>query len=221
MGDKVQKGDFIEVQYTGSVDSQVFDTTDEAKAKELGIHNPTMPYGSIKICIGRGHLLKGLDEEVEGKEAGKEYDFHLKPEQAFGKKDAKLIRLIQKTKFTSQNINPQPGLVLNIDGAMATIKTISGGRVLVDFNHPLAGKEVDYHIKIVRKITELKEKIEAMIAMEINIKPEGYKMEISEGKVTVTFTKEAPDVIEAVQEELSNRIKDACKEVKEIAFKKQ
>ncbi|MBW3011127.1 FKBP-type peptidyl-prolyl cis-trans isomerase, partial [Candidatus Woesearchaeota archaeon] len=88
MGDKVQKGDFIEVQYTGSVDSQVFDTTDEAKAKELGIHNPTMPYGSIKICIGRGHLLKGLDEEVEGKEAGKEYDFHLKPEQAFGKKDA-------------------------------------------------------------------------------------------------------------------------------------
>ncbi|MCK4670842.1 MAG: peptidylprolyl isomerase [Nanoarchaeota archaeon] len=221
MADTIKKGDFIEVQYTGTVDGQVYDTTDEAKAKEQNIHNPTMPYGSIKICVGRGHLLKGLDEAVVGKEPGKEYDFHLQPEQAFGKKDAKMIRLVQKTKFTSQNINPQPGLVLNIDGAMATIKTISGGRILVDFNHPLAGKKVDYKLKIVRKITELKEKIEAMVAMEVNLQPKAYTLGIKEGKVTIAFSKEAPDVIEAVQEELANRIKDTCKEVKEVNFKQQ
>lgn len=221
MAEKVEKGDFVEVEYTGTADGQVFDTTDEAKAKELDLYNPSMPYGSVKVCIGRGHLLEGLDSKIAGKEVGKEYDFHLMPEEAFGKKDAKKIRLIQKTKFTSQNINPQPGLVLNIDGAMATIKTISGGRVLVDFNHPLAGKEVDYHIKLLRKITELKEKIEAMMAMEVNLKPEGYEMTIEDGKATVTLTKEAPEIVGTVVEELKKRIKDACKEAKEIEFKQQ
>ncbi|MCH8980513.1 hypothetical protein IH922_00675 [candidate division KSB1 bacterium] len=48
---------------------------------------------------------------------------------------------------------------INIDGMMGIIKTAGGGRCLVDFNHPLSGKEVTYTIKVNKIITDDKEKL--------------------------------------------------------------
>ena len=58
-----------------------------------------MKYGPIIVCLGEGQLLKGLEKELEGKEIGKEYTIELTPENALGKKDAKLIRLIPVSVF--------------------------------------------------------------------------------------------------------------------------
>jgi len=205
----VKKGDFIEVEYTGKLeDGTVFDTTDEALAKEKGIHNENGQYGSVVICLGQGHLLAGLDDEMEGKEPGK-YSFELPAEKAFGKRDGKLIQLIPTSKLTKNNIQPIPGLQLNIDGMIATIKTVSGGRTIVDFNHPLAGKDVSYDIEIKGIVTDAVKKAKALLSLELRIKPE---VEEKEGKIVIK------DIPEQVQEPLKKRLSEFID--KDIVFLK-
>ncbi|MBW2987036.1 peptidylprolyl isomerase [Candidatus Woesearchaeota archaeon] len=225
MAETISKGDFIQIEYSGEVEGKLFDTTDEAKAKQAGIHNPSGKYGTVTICVGEGHLLKGLEDFIIGKEIGKEYSVKLEPEQAFGKKNAQLIKLIPKNKFTSQQINPVPGLQVNIDGAIATIKSISGGRVLVDYNHPLSGKDVDYKIKAVKKITDMKEKINAVIYMETHFKEDNYQLEVKENKATITFKSESSPVademktiIEQLKQPLAEKLKSTTG-IKEVEIK--
>jgi FKBP-type peptidyl-prolyl cis-trans isomerase 2 len=56
-----------------------------------------------------------------------------------------------------------PGEYFDIDGMQAKIQSVSGGRVRVDFNNPLAGKALTYDLKVIRKIEEDKEKIEKLL----------------------------------------------------------
>ena len=44
--------------------------------------------------------------------------------------------------FKKENITTQPGLQITVDEAVGMVKTVSGGRVIVDFNHPLSGKDI-------------------------------------------------------------------------------
>src|SRR3989344_755574 len=113
----IKKGDFVEVEYTGILKENnfVFDTTDVKTAKENNIYNESMQYGTVIVCIGEGPLLRGLDEQLDGKELNKEFTIELSPEKAFGKKDGKLLKIVPASAFTKQKINPVPGLQINID----------------------------------------------------------------------------------------------------------
>jgi FKBP-type peptidyl-prolyl cis-trans isomerase 2 len=214
----IKKGDFIEVEYTGEIkeDGFVFDTTDQTKAKEAGIDRPGMVYGPVTICVGEGHLVKGLDEFIEGKEPGLEQDVELGPEDAFGKKSAKLVQLIPMPKFKKEGINPMPGMQVNIDGNLGIVKNVSGGRVLVDLNHPLSGKDVKYHIKINRLVTDDAEKVAALLKLQFN--DSSIKVEMKEGTAIVSMKKEMPEqyapmILEGVQKVIPN--------VKKLEFKKE
>ena len=140
----VKYHDFVEIEYTGRTkdDNSIFDTTEEKVAKENGVYDKHVSYSPVIVCIGQNNILKALDDQMIGKETGKEYVFEISSEEAFGKRDAKLIQLIPAKKFRQQKIQPFPGLQLNIDGIFGIVKTVSGGRILVDFNHPLAGKDI-------------------------------------------------------------------------------
>jgi len=166
---------FIEIEYTGKVkDGEVFDTTDEKVAKENNIFNEKGKYGPLIICIGEGHVIRGLDKELSDKKEGS-YSFEIKTEDAFGKRDAKLLQLIPTQKLKQNNIRPFPGLQLNVDGNIATIKTVSGGRCVVDFNHPLSGKDVIYEVKILKDITDDVKKVKSILSIEAKLKPEVEK----------------------------------------------
>lgn len=162
----IKKNDYIEITYTGRLkeDNKIFDTTEEDIAKENDMYNPEAKYKPIRICVGKGHVVKGLDASLEGKEAGK-FKVEIKDIDAFGKKDAKLLKLLPMKLFTKENIKPFPGLDVNVDGQYGIVKSVSAGRVIVDFNHPLASKDVVYDVEIKRIITEDKEKIEATLEM--------------------------------------------------------
>jgi len=155
----VKKNDFIEIDFTATANDQVFDTTNKEKAKEMGLEADVKP---IIASVGNEMLLKGLDKELEGKEINKTYEIDLTPEQAFGKRDPKLIRIIPIKIFHQQNMNPVAGMSVQLDQHIAKILSVSGGRVTVDFNNPVAGKEVHYEFKILKKIIDNKEKINAM-----------------------------------------------------------
>jgi FKBP-type peptidyl-prolyl cis-trans isomerase SlyD len=160
----IKKNDFIELTYTGKVNDVVFDTTDIEVAKKFKL--PVANIKPIVLCVGNSSILKSLDQNIEGKEVGKAYSVVLTAENAFGKKDASLIQLVPTSKFTKDKIMPQTGLHVNIDGQIAVVRKVSAGRTLVDFNHPLAGQDVTYDYKILRKIVDVKEKLASLVPVD-------------------------------------------------------
>ena len=209
----VRKRDFIEIEYTGKIkeDNTIFDTTDEKVAKENNLHGHD--FSPAVICIGEEQILKGIDKNLDGKEIGREYEFDVNPEDAFGRKNAKLIQLIPTAKFRQQSIQPMPGMQLNIDGIAGIVKTVSGGRTLVDFNHPLAGKELSYKVRINKKIIDNKEKLSGYIKLALGTKD--FEATVENGNAKITLKNEMP---KEIQEELSEKITELMPEIKKAEF---
>jgi len=155
----VQKNDFVEIEFTGKANNQVFDTTDKQEAKKTGLDVDVKP---IVISVGNQMVLKGLDDFIDGKEIGKKYTLNLTPEKAFGKRNPSLIKTIPIKIFHEKQMNPVPGASIQMDNYIAKILSVSGGRVIVDFNNPLAGKEIEYEFTITKKVSDDKEIVNAL-----------------------------------------------------------
>ncbi len=210
---QIEKNDFIEIEYTAIIEdtSQVFDTTDEKIAKEENIFNKNAKYSPVVICIGENQILKGLDDNLIGKEI-KIYEIKLDPENAFGKKNPKLLQLVSQSAFKKQNIIPYPGLQINLDGILGIVRTVTPGRVIVDFNHPLAGKKILYKVKVKRKITDNKEKIDSILSFFIK----DFKTEISNDEAVITA-----NIQKNAQESLKSKINDLIPSIKKVTIKKE
>ena len=91
---------------------------------------------------------------------------------------------------------------------MGIVRAVSGGRIIIDFNHPLAGRNLVYDITINRIITNDKEKIQAIIKTEA-------KIDIKDKEVKIHLT-----IPEKLQEIIKKQIKKHCKTIKKIAFVK-
>jgi FKBP-type peptidyl-prolyl cis-trans isomerase 2 len=107
-------------------------------------------------------FLKGIDDFLIGKEVGN-HIIELSPENAFGPRIPELIQMVPIKLFREQNLNPAVGAVFNFDGRVAKVLSNSSGRVMVDFNHPLAGKNVIYEVNVLRKVEDLNEKIKSFL----------------------------------------------------------
>ncbi len=201
----IEKKDFIEIEYTGKLADEdiVFDTTDEKTAKQAGLHEEHLQYGPVTICVGEGQILEGLDKKLVGKKVGQEFEVKVPPEDGFGKKKANLLKLLPARIFKERNVQLIPGLQVNIDGAVGTIKRVSGGRVIVDFNHPLASKDLVYEVKINKKIEDDKEKVESLVKLLLNEEPE----------VTVEDKKATVKLSEELNKEVENKLKEEIKEL--------
>ena len=152
-----------------------------------------------------------MDKKIIGKNIGK-YNIELTPEEGFGKKDGKLIKLVPTKEFTKQNIRPIPGIQLNLDGFIGKIISVTGGRTLVDFNNPLAGKNLEYEIDIKRTITDKKEQLKGFL----DILFKESKVEIKDDEVIIEI-KELENNSE-MKKELENEIIQRIK-VKKVTLK--
>lgn len=210
----LKENDFIEVEYVGKVkgNDMVFDTTDEKLAKESGIHNPNASYGAVVICLGNGQLLKGLDAGLIGKDVGK-HTIEISAEDGFGKKTAEMIQLIPTNKFKKEGLRPMVGMQINVDGMYGIVKSVSGGRTLVDFNHPLSSKELVYDITINKIVTDAQQKTEAFIRLALGMKD--TTVTLAEGKATVTTGMELPA---EAQKHLTMGVQKVVPEVEEIVY---
>jgi len=141
----VKKGDFIRLDYTGKIQetNEVFDTTNQKVAEEAEIFSENKTYGAIPIVVGGGHILPALDDAVEGMKAGEEKTVEVSAEDGFGKRDPNLLQMVPMREFKKQGIKPQVGMAITSEGHTGIIRTVSGGRVTVDFNHELAGKNLE------------------------------------------------------------------------------
>ena len=188
----VKEGDFIRLEYTGKVQEtgNVFDTTDENVAEEAGIKLDSKSYGAIPIIVGGGHVLKGLDEALIGMEEGEEKTVEITPEEGFGLRDPKLLQLIPMGEFKKQGMKPEVGMAITSDGVTGIIRSVSGGRVRVDFNHELAGKNLKYNIRVVKEIEDDIDKVKSMIELHYsapNLDSDKHDIQIVDGVVRIAM----------------------------------
>ena len=185
----IQKNDFISFEFIARAKGgEIFDTNILEEAKKLGLEKvkPNI------ICIGQGMVVSGLDKSFEGKETGKDYEIELKPEEAFGARDSSLIKTYPLKAFLSRNINPQPGMMLALDNSIAKIISVSGGRVIIDLNNPMAGKNIIYKFNILNSLDSIEDKAAALRDYFYGSQAE---FEVKENKIIIKAPKEAEKFI--------------------------
>ncbi len=198
--EKISKKDFIELEFTGRVKGgDIFDSNIKQDLQKANLNLEPKPF---VFCVGEKMFLEAIDDFLIGKEIGKQYELELEPEKAFGKRNPSLIKIIPLRLFKQQQTMPQPGMVFNFDGQIGKVISVSGGRVITDFNNPLAGKTVIYKLRINRKITDKNEKAKALI--EFFTKKE-FKFEIKDKKLIIYTDKKFGEFL--------NLFKDKFKEI--------
>ena len=158
----IGKNDFVEIEFTGRIvgDDGIFDSNVEADVKGAGLNSKNLK--PFVLAVGHRMLPVGFDNDLIGKEVLKNYTLKLKAKDAFGKRNPAMVRMIPSKYFNEQKIVPVRGMQLNLDGQVVRVLSSDRGRTLVDFNNPLAGKDVIYNYKILRVVGNESEKINAL-----------------------------------------------------------
>jgi FKBP-type peptidyl-prolyl cis-trans isomerase 2 len=211
----IKKGDFVKVEYTGYLeDGTIFDTTKEEEAKKGKIYKQNVRYGPILMIVGSGRMIPGLEKAVEGMEIGAEKSITLNPSEAFGQRDADLINVIPFSQFEREDINPVPGMVVTIDNKDGVVRSVGGGRVIVDFNHPLAGQTVKYTIKTIALLENISDKAKALV------EDAGVDGEVTVENDTLTIKTKADPSYEYMSRKyaLLMNVKDFLQDIKHLKF---
>ena len=186
----IKDGDFVRVNFTGKVKEtdEVFDTTYDEIAQEAEIFDENKTYKPIPIVVGGNHLLPAIEKEIVGLDAGDRKTVEVDSDNGFGPRDSKAIQLIPMKEFKKQGMTPYPGMRISAEGGEGKILTVNGGRVKVDFNHPLAGKDLVYDIEVTEIIEDAEEKIKSMIELHYanpNVDIEKTEISIEDGIVNI------------------------------------
>ncbi len=190
----IEKGSFILIDYVCRVKEtgEVFDTTLEDVAKKEGIYREDTRYEPMLVVVGEGWVIRGLDEKLTELEVGETETLEIPPEKAFGHRDPTKMRMVPLRKFREQGITPAPGMQVEVDNRVGVVRSVSGGRVQVDFNPPLAGKTLVYEVTVKKVLEKDLDKIKALIHRRIpNIDIEKFLIKLGEKVVTIEMPPES------------------------------
>ena len=184
----VNKGDFIKVEMTGSSveTGEVFETTSEEVAQESGLWDENRTFEPRLVIVGDGYVLRGLDERLPGTPFDEEVEIEIPPEEAFGERNPADVQMVPFRVLRSKGINPYVGAELEIDGRPAIIRSVGAGRVQVDYNHRLAGRQIVYKLKVVEHIDDEKDKMRALIGRRfLGIDTAEFKLKKTKKKLRI------------------------------------
>ncbi|ADX82677.1 FKBP-type peptidyl-prolyl cis-trans isomerase [Saccharolobus islandicus] len=184
-----KNNDFIYIEYTARIKDtgEIVDTTNEEEAKKANIYDETRTYGPRLVILGENRLIKGLEEALYNFNLNEEKTIEIPPEKAYGERDNSKIKIVPLGELRRQGITPVPNNVLRLsDGSLAVIRSVSGGRVVLDLNHPLAGRTLMYNVKVVKVLDNAKDKVMALIERRFSSKyASGFNVELDDGKKSV------------------------------------
>lgn len=173
-------------------EDRIYQTTMEDLAKEAGIYSDRSIYLPVLVIPGETDLFPKVMEVIKDLPEGERFEVKLKPEDAYGQYDRGKIRVFSIKRLERENIQPQVGSTVYIDGQRGTIQSITGGRVAIDFNHPLAGRELIISGKVVKRIENDLEKVKAIVADSFDVPMDDIKIEqVGEGVVLVELPPKA------------------------------
>lgn len=135
----VKNGKKISFDYTLTVDGGVVDTSSGKKP--------------LEYTHGDNSLIPGLTRRMEGMEEGEQRKIEVPAEEGYGPVSKEAFREVPKSQLP-QDIDLDPGMMLQAqrpDGSVLPVKIheVKEGSVVIDLNHPLAGKNLDFDVKIV------------------------------------------------------------------------
>jgi len=190
----LQKGDFILIDYVAKVKEtdEVFDTTVEETAKKERLYKEGELYEPKLVVIGEGWVLKALDEGLTTMDVEKTASVEIPPNKAFGERDPVKVKRVPLKQLTAKGITPSLGMRVEHDGKMATVRALGAGRVLLDFNPPLAGKTLVYEVSVKKRLETVKEKVAALIHRRIPALEEAkFKFAVKAKSVSIQMPEEA------------------------------
>jgi len=191
----LQKGDFVLVDYVMRVKdtNEIIDLTIEEVAKKEKVYREDGIYEPALIILGEGRILKGIEEELYKMDVGESKVIEVPPDKAFGERDPGKVKIVNARDLTKRGITPRVGARVELDDGVAIIRRAEGGRVVLDYNHPLAGRTIVCEVKIVKKIEDVKEKIRELVHTRIKrVDKEKFKIDISnDGVLTIEIPPEA------------------------------
>ena len=184
----LQAGDFVRIAYTARTveGGQLVDTTDPDVAEEEGVADQGT-FEPRVIVLGEGHLFQTVEDDIIGREVGESGSVTLGAGEAFGEYDDENVRTVAANKIPEDS--RRPGAQVQIDGEQGYLETIIGGRARVDFNHPLAGEEIEYEYELLGEVTDQLEQAEGLLNMFLDM---DLEMWIEEEEVEETRV-EQPD----------------------------
>ncbi|WP_255195884.1 FKBP-type peptidyl-prolyl cis-trans isomerase [Halorarius litoreus] len=184
----LQAGDFVRIAYTARTveGDQLVDTTDPEVAEEEGVADQGT-FEPRVIVLGEGHLFQSVEDDIIGREVGESGSVTLGAGEAFGEYDDENVRTVAASKIPEDS--RRPGAQVQIDGEQGYLETIIGGRARVDFNHPLAGEEIEYEYELLGEVTDQLEQAEGLLNMFLDM---DLEMWIEEEEVEETRVEE-PD----------------------------
>jgi FKBP-type peptidyl-prolyl cis-trans isomerase SlyD len=170
--DGIQDGDFVRLAYTLRTveDDRVIDTTDKEIAEENDLDTEEFEFEPRIVVIGAGHVFEAVDGDIEGKNAGDEGTVEIPATEAFGEYDPDQVRTISAEKIPEDD--RYPGAHVTIDGESGHVETVIGGRSRVDFNHPLAGEDLEYDYEILDVVDDREQQAEGLLGMHLEQVPD-------------------------------------------------
>jgi FKBP-type peptidyl-prolyl cis-trans isomerase SlyD len=137
--DTVQDGLVVSMEYTLTVDGEVLDSSKDA--------------GPLQFLAGYDNIVPGLEREMAGMKIGESKDVLVLPVDGYGEFDAEAYIEVPRSEFPS-DMELEEGLELNLtdeDGQtqLAFVESFTDENVRLDFNHPLAGAELKFNVKVI------------------------------------------------------------------------
>ena len=189
----IAEGDFVLVEMTGRAveTDEIFDTTDEELAKEEDIHDENRTYGPKLVVVGEGYVLKGLDDRLSGLKLGETAEVEIPPEEAFGERNPENVRTLPYRNLRSKGVNPVVGQQIELDGRTAMVRSVGAGRVQLDYNPPLAGRKIVYHVKATERYESDEDKIRSLIGRRfLGVDLDKFKLKMLKKKVRIQIPDE-------------------------------
>ena len=114
--------------------------------------------GPLAYLHGKGNIIPGLEQALDGKAAGEKLDVSVAPEQAYGMRDERLVQILPRSRLP-EGTQLGPGTQLRVEGPqgrrLVRVMKVERDFVTVDGNHPLAGRTLHFSVEVaeVRKAT--------------------------------------------------------------------
>lgn len=149
---KAKIGDTVKVDYVGTTDGKLFDTSIKEEAEKAGIYNEGRAYEPLEFEVGAGQMIKGFDKAVEGMEVGEEKTIEIPPEEAYGEHNPELVKDLPISALKAKGVMPEAGQRIELmtpQGPLAAeVKEVTDEKIILDLNHELAGKTLTFKITL-------------------------------------------------------------------------
>ena len=142
---KIAKEKYVSIDYELKVDGETVDKSE-----------PGQPLGFVS---GVGQIVPGLDNAIQGKEVGDNIDVSFPAEEGYGEVQKELLQELPKKNFPD-DLEIEPGMTFQAETPHGPVNfkiaEVKDDVVVADLNHPLAGKDLHFSVKIteVRDATE-------------------------------------------------------------------